>query len=43
MNFLTQLQLDNLEKKNLWFEKFVNLKEKDNIFFFEKKINIKKN
>ena len=30
------------KKKNLWFEKFVNLKEKDNIFFFEKKINIKK-
>ena len=30
------------KKKNLWFEKFVNLKEKDNIFFFEKKTNIKK-
>jgi len=30
------------KKKNLWFEKFVNLKEKDNIFFFEKKISIKK-
>ena len=30
------------KKKNLWFEKFVNLKEKDNIFFYEKKINIKK-
>ncbi len=30
------------KKKNLWFEKFVNLKEKNNIFFFEKKINIKK-
>ena len=30
------------KKKNSWFEKFVNLKEKDNIFFFEKKINIKK-
>ena len=43
MNFLTQLKLGNLEKKkNSWFEKFVNLKEKDNIFFYEKKINIKK-
>ncbi len=31
-----------IKKKNLWFEKFVNLKEKDNFFFFEKKINIKK-
>ena len=31
-----------IKKKNFWFEKFVNLKEKDNIFFFEKKINIKK-
>ena len=31
-----------IKKKNLWFEKFVNLKEKNNIFFFEKKINIKK-
>jgi len=30
------------KKKNSWFEKFVNLKEKDNIFFYEKKINIKK-
>ncbi len=31
-----------IKKKNSWFEKFVNLKEKDNIFFYEKKINIKK-
>ena len=30
------------KKKNLWFEKFVNLKEKNNIFFFEKKTNLKK-
>ena len=30
-----------IKKKNLWFEKFVNLKEKD-IFFFEKKTNIKR-
>ena len=31
-----------IKKKRIWFEKFVNLKEKDNNFFFEKKINIKK-
>jgi len=29
-------------KKNLWFEKFVNLKNKKKPFFYEKKINIKK-
>ncbi len=30
------------KKKNLWFEKFVNFKDKQNAFFFEKKIDIKK-
>tara|TARA_B110001452_G_scaffold263372_1_gene264726 strand:- start:129 stop:1181 length:1053 start_codon:yes stop_codon:yes gene_type:complete len=30
------------KKNNLWFEKFVNLKDKNNIFFFEKKVDIKK-
>ena len=27
---------------NLWFEKFINLKDQDKAFFFEKEINIKK-
>ena len=31
-----------VKKKNLWFEKFVNLKDKKKLFFFEKKINIQK-
>ena len=31
-----------IKKKNVWFEKFVNLKNKKKGFFFEKKINIKK-
>ena len=31
-----------VKRKNLWFEKFVNLKNKKKGFFFEKKINIKK-
>ena len=31
-----------IKKENLWFEKFVNLKDIDKAFFFEKKINIKK-
>ena len=30
------------KKNNLWFEKFVNLKNKNKAFFFEKKTNIKK-
>ncbi len=31
-----------IKKKNLWFEKHVNFKDKNNIFFFEKKVDIKK-
>tara|TARA_B100000989_G_scaffold260558_1_gene211204 strand:- start:12228 stop:13274 length:1047 start_codon:yes stop_codon:yes gene_type:complete len=31
-----------IKRKNLWFEKFVNLKNKKKPFFFEKKINIQK-
>ena len=31
-----------VKRKNLWFEKFVNLKDKKKPFFFEKKINIQK-
>ena len=31
-----------IKRKNLWFEKFVNLKDKKKPFFFEKKINIQK-
>ena len=31
-----------VKRKNLWFEKFVNFKDKKNPFFFEKKIDIKK-
>ena len=31
-----------IKKKNLWFEKFVNIKNPKKAFFFEKKINIKK-
>tara|TARA_B100000963_G_scaffold348088_1_gene355175 strand:+ start:2342 stop:3388 length:1047 start_codon:yes stop_codon:yes gene_type:complete len=30
------------KKNNLWFEKFINFKDKKKAFFFEKKINIKK-
>ena len=30
------------KKKNLWFEKFVSMKNKKKAFFFEKKIDIKK-
>lgn len=29
-------------KKNSWYEKFVNIRDKDNAFFFEKEIDIKK-
>ena len=31
-----------IKRRNLWFEKFVNLKNQDKPFFFEKKIDIKK-
>ena len=31
-----------VKRKNLWFEKFVNFKDKKKPFFFEKKINIQK-
>ena len=31
-----------IKRKNLWFEKFVNLRDKNKAFFFEKKIDIKK-
>tara|TARA_Y100001958_G_C21227959_1_gene553422 strand:+ start:990 stop:2036 length:1047 start_codon:yes stop_codon:yes gene_type:complete len=31
-----------IKRNNLWYEKFVNLKNKNKPFFFEKKINIKK-
>ena len=31
-----------IKKENLWFEKFINFKKKDQAFFFEKKIDIKK-
>ncbi len=30
------------KKNNLWFEKFINFKDKKKAFFFDKKINIKK-
>ena len=30
------------KKKNLWFEKFVNFQNKNNAFFFDNKVNIKK-
>ena len=31
-----------IKKKKLWFEKFVNFKDPNNAFFFEKKVDIKK-
>ena len=31
-----------IKKKKLWYEKFVNFQDKNNAYFFEKKINIKK-
>ncbi len=31
-----------IKKKNFWYEKFVNLKDMDQAFFFEKKVDIKK-
>tara|TARA_B100001057_G_scaffold473473_1_gene537996 strand:- start:3417 stop:4460 length:1044 start_codon:yes stop_codon:yes gene_type:complete len=30
------------KKQNVWFEKYVNFKNKNNAFFFEKKVDIKK-
>ena len=41
--FFDSLAIRQFRKsKNLWFEKFVNLKDFNNPFFFEKKIDIKK-
>ena len=41
--FFDALPIKQFNKKgNLWFEKFVNIKNLNNPFFFEKKINIKK-
>ena len=43
MNFLTHFQLNNSKKKeNIWFEKYVQFKSKNSIFFFDKEIDIKK-
>ncbi len=41
--FFDALAIKQLRKKeNLWFEKFVNFENSENIFFFEKEIDIKK-
>ena len=41
--FFDAIAIKQLRKeKNLWFEKFVDLKNPNKAFFFEKKINIKK-
>ena len=41
--FFDAIAIKQFRKKgNLWFEKFVNLKDIDKAFFFEKKVNIKK-
>ncbi len=41
--FFDALAIRQFEKKNnFWFEKFVNVENKNKAFFFEKKINIKK-
>ncbi len=41
--FFDSLPIKQFRKKNqLWFEKFVNLKDMKKVFFFEKKTNIKK-
>ena len=41
--FFDALAIKQFNKKgNLWFEKFVNIKNLNKAFFFEKKINIKK-
>jgi len=31
-----------IKKRNLWFEKFIDLENKNNFFFFEKKVDMKK-
>ncbi len=41
--FFDSLPIKQFEKKNnYWFEKFVNLRDKEKSFFSEKKVNIKK-
>ena len=41
--FFDSLPIKQFRKKNqLWFEKFVNLKDMKKVFFFERKTNIKK-
>ena len=41
--FFDAIAIKQFRKKgNLWFEKFVNLKDINKAFFFEKKVNIKK-
>ncbi len=41
--FFDAISIKQFRKKgNLWFEKFINLKDQDKAFFFEKEINIKK-
>ena len=41
--FFDAMAIKQFKKKdNLWFEKFVNFKDKKKAFFYEKKINIKK-
>ena len=41
--FFDAIAIKQFEKKNnLWFEKYVNIRNKEKAFFFEKKINIKK-
>jgi len=41
--FFDAIAIKQFSKKNdSWFEKFVDLKDRNNIFLFEKKINIKK-
>ena len=31
-----QFQLNNLQKKNIWYEKFINLEDNKKAYFFEK-------
>ena len=41
--FFDSMAIKQFKKRgNFWFEKFVNIKDKNNVFFFEKKFNIKK-
>ena len=41
--FFDSIAIKQFKKKgNFWFEKFVNIKMKDEAFFFEKKVDIKK-